>query len=131
MDRKTNNSLHVTGVTQLYEMGAPEKLIQERTSHRSLEALRAYERTCFYQHQVVSKLLLTSTNTHYMQEIKRVQTDLAGPPTQQHVTGPSKFPLLDLHSRICMVAQSTTPASSSITEVTHQLVVDHNTVVNN
>ena len=38
---KTNHSLHVTGATQLYEKGAPENLIQERTGHRYLEALRA------------------------------------------------------------------------------------------
>ena len=40
---KTNHSLRATGATRLYEKGAPEKLIQERTGHRSLEALRAYE----------------------------------------------------------------------------------------
>ena len=43
--RKTNHSLRATGATEMYESGAPEKLIQERTGHRSLEALRSYERT--------------------------------------------------------------------------------------
>ena len=45
---KTNHSLCATNEIQLYEMGAPEKLIQEQTDHRSLEALRAYELTNSY-----------------------------------------------------------------------------------
>ena len=40
---KTNHSLRATGATQMYKKGTPEKLIQVRTGHRSLEALRAYE----------------------------------------------------------------------------------------
>ena len=30
---KTNHSLRATGVTQMYESGVPEKLVQERTGH--------------------------------------------------------------------------------------------------
>ena len=43
--KKTNHSLRATGATQLYHSGVPEKLIQEKTGHRSLEALRVYEHT--------------------------------------------------------------------------------------
>jgi len=58
------------------------KFIQERTGHRSLEALRSYERISAQQHQEVSKLLsapsssekqlvpsenFQSTHTHYQQ----------------------------------------------------------------
>ena len=35
----------------------PEKIIQERTGHRSLKALRLYERTTASQHQSVAKVL--------------------------------------------------------------------------
>ncbi len=35
----TNHSLRATSATQLYRSGVPEKVIQERTGHRSLEAL--------------------------------------------------------------------------------------------
>ena len=49
--RVTNHSLRATSATQMYEMGVPEKIIQERTGHRSLEALRVYERTKFNTHQ--------------------------------------------------------------------------------
>ena len=48
---KTNHSLRATGASELFKRGAPEKLIQERTGHRSLEALRTYERSSEEQHK--------------------------------------------------------------------------------
>ena len=41
---KTNHSLRVTGATHMYNNGIPEKTIQSRTGHKSVEALRVYER---------------------------------------------------------------------------------------
>jgi integrase len=35
----TNHSLRATGATRLFEANVPEKLIQERTGHRSIDAL--------------------------------------------------------------------------------------------
>ena len=55
--KKTNHSLRVTGATSLFEAGVPEKLIQQRTGHRSLESLRMYERVSDNQEMVVSKIL--------------------------------------------------------------------------
>ena len=57
---KTNHSLQATGATQMYESGVPEKLIKERTGHRSIEALRMYKRSNAGQHQVVSRILSDS-----------------------------------------------------------------------
>ena len=37
---KTNHSLRATGATELYKAEVPEKIIQERTGHCSLECLR-------------------------------------------------------------------------------------------
>ena len=53
----------------MYESGAPEKLIQERTGHRSLEALRSYERTSAQQHQAVSTLLSAPSCSSYAQHL--------------------------------------------------------------
>ena len=55
--RKTNHSLRVSGATRLFEAGVPEKVIQQRTSRRSLEALRMYmyERVTEQQELAVSK----------------------------------------------------------------------------
>ncbi len=58
---KTNHSLGATGATQLYERGVPEKQIQERTGHRSLEALRVYERTSEAQHRAATSVLCESS----------------------------------------------------------------------
>ena len=54
---KTNHSLRASGATEMFRAGVPEKIIQERTGHRSLKALRLYERTTASQHQSVAKVL--------------------------------------------------------------------------
>ena len=41
----TNHSLRAYGATSLFQAKVPEKLIQQRTGHKSLKALRQYERT--------------------------------------------------------------------------------------
>ena len=43
--RYTNHSLRATAVTRMYNQGVPEKLIAEKSGHRSVEALRQYEHT--------------------------------------------------------------------------------------
>ena len=54
---KTNHSLRATGASELFQAGVPEKIVQERTGHRSVKALRLYERTTTNQHMVVSNIL--------------------------------------------------------------------------
>ena len=41
----TNHSLRAYGATSLFQAKVPEKLIQQRTGHKNLKALRQYERT--------------------------------------------------------------------------------------
>uniref|UniRef100_A0A1X7TT57 DUF3504 domain-containing protein n=1 Tax=Amphimedon queenslandica TaxID=400682 RepID=A0A1X7TT57_AMPQE len=55
--KKTNHSLRVAGATSLYRAGVPERIIQERTGHRSLQSLRQYERTSVDQEMAVSRIL--------------------------------------------------------------------------
>ena len=45
--KKTNHSLRATGTTEMFQAQVPEKIIQERTGHRSVAALRTYERTSY------------------------------------------------------------------------------------
>ncbi len=40
----TNHSLRATATTRMFSKGVPEKVIAEKTGHRSLKALRFYER---------------------------------------------------------------------------------------
>ena len=41
----TNHSLRAYGTTTMFQAGVSEKLIKQRTGHKSLESLRQYERT--------------------------------------------------------------------------------------
>ena len=43
--RYTNHSLRATAVMRMYNTGVPEKLIAEKSGHKSLKALRVYEHT--------------------------------------------------------------------------------------
>ena len=73
---KTNHSLRATAATALYQADVPEKLIQERTGHRSLNALRVYERTTTHQQQAVSSLLSISHNHSSFSSALRKSTGL-------------------------------------------------------
>ena len=57
IERKTILSLRTTGATEMIAANVPEKLIQSRTGHRSVETLRLYERPSHDQHQAVSNVL--------------------------------------------------------------------------
>ena len=50
IQKRTNHSLRATSTTLMFKGGVPEKVIQERTGHRSLEGLRKYEHTSPEQH---------------------------------------------------------------------------------
>ena len=58
----TNHSLRATSATHMYISGVPEKVIQERIGHRSLEALRVYERSNSQQHEAASSVLMSGSN---------------------------------------------------------------------
>ena len=60
----------------MYESGVPEKLIQERTGHRSIEALRMYERSNVGQHQVVSRLSDSQRRTYQHTETHSMQSSM-------------------------------------------------------
>ena len=64
---KTNHSLCATGASSLFQAGIPEKIIQERTGHRSIKALRMYERTTTSQHVAVSNILSSTTEVNLPQ----------------------------------------------------------------
>ena len=49
--------MQATSASRLFSKNVPEKIIQEKTGHRTLSALRAYERTSTTQQQIVTKLL--------------------------------------------------------------------------
>ena len=68
IENRSNHSLRVTGTTCLFNAGVPEKIIQKTTGHRSLSALRDYERVSSEQHQAVSCVLMSGST--YEKELK-------------------------------------------------------------
>ena len=46
----------VTGASTLFQVNVPEKIIPESTGHRSIKALRLYERKTGEQHQQASHI---------------------------------------------------------------------------
>ena len=84
MKGKTNHSLRATGAMRLFEANVPEKLIQERTGHQSIDALRMNERTSVFQQKEISsvmyapstKVYQSSTPVESNPEPKEVSKDL-------------------------------------------------------
>ena len=44
-NKYSNHSLRVTSITRMFNAGITEKVMAERSGHRSLKALRTYEKT--------------------------------------------------------------------------------------
>ena len=81
---KTNHSLRASGATSLFTAGVPEKIIQKTTGHKSLSALRDYERVSTKQHQAVSRVLMncetyeakSSESATYSSQLSSSTTDM-------------------------------------------------------
>ena len=102
--RKTNHSLRDSAATQLYEAGVPEKLIQERTGHRSIDALKEYERTTTNQTLAVSRVLASLQKRTYANTLQQV----IDPPSIQKNPGQFTF-------NNCVVNINMAPSTSGST----------------
>lgn len=67
-----SNSLRATSASHLFSYNVPEKLIQEKTGHRSLAGLCAYECTTTKQEQAITKILSSSTKFIEDSEIENI-----------------------------------------------------------
>ena len=90
--------------TQLYEARVPEKLIQEHTGHRSIDALREYERTTTNQTLAVSRVLVFVQKRTYANTLQQV----IDPPSIQK--NPGQFTFYN-----CMVNINMAPSISGST----------------
>ena len=87
---KTNHSLRATGATRLFVANIPEKLIAERTGHRSTAALRLYERTSLEQQQSVSDIIASTSKQEF--SVVSVDEGSSGSSHSRMVSGnPSKI----------------------------------------
>ena len=115
---KTNHSLRATGATRMYQSGIPEKVIQERTGHRSLEGLRSYERSSEQQHQIASAstvLSIPQTQTyHHAQHATYQRQSASITHAQPSIPGIS---LQNLHG--CTININQAPSSLPLNDSTH------------
>ena len=85
LEHRTNHSLRATGASNMFQANLPEHVIQSRTGHLSLKALRTYERVTEDQQKEACKILTPiSTNIH--QEPKKREQMAANAPPPQMVT---------------------------------------------
>ena len=66
----TNHSLRATAVTRMYNTGVPEKLIAEKSGHKSLKALRVYERTSKIQEKSAGQCIQSGASFDPMSSIE-------------------------------------------------------------
>ena len=79
IEHKSNHSLRATGATEMFAANVPEKLIQSRTGHRSVDALRLYERPSADQNQAVSNILTSREHQKkFDEELSNVQSATSG-----------------------------------------------------
>ena len=53
----TNHSLRATAITRMFNGNIPEKVIAEKSGHKSTKALRCYEKTSLQQEQVTGNII--------------------------------------------------------------------------
>ena len=70
----TNHSLRATSASRLFASNVPEKLIQEKTGHRSLAGLRAYEQTTAKQQKNSTKILESVEVPEELENVNPVAT---------------------------------------------------------
>ena len=101
---KTNHSLCATGATSLYTANVPEKMIQQRTGHRSLKALRIYERTTQDQELAVSKILTSDSEIDYGETTSKPESEaIASTSSLKECDMPSNPPSQNAESAVSSV----------------------------
>ena len=97
----TNHSLRATAVMRMYNRGVPEKLIAEKSGHKSLKALRVYECTSKVQEKSPGQCIQFGASFDPISSIedkensnpvpsKKVSMPSAGPTTSCSSTGVSR-----------------------------------------
>ena len=89
----TNHSLRAYGVTKLFKSDIPDKLIMERSGHRSIEGMRKYQRTDALQELKVCNALENTKEKSATNCIAPVQTPAVIAPVQTPaVIAPGSIP---------------------------------------
>ena len=92
----TNHSLRATSASRLFVCNIPEKLIQEKTGHRSLSGLRVYERTTSQQEKTITKILESSSAMPEGNDVENVQ------PVKQPIDSSAAAPVFSGQLQNCV-----------------------------
>ena len=76
--RYTNHSLRATAATRMFASGVPEKVVSEVTGHKSLTALRTYERTSEQQQRAAGRAI-SSLKRELQMEKEELQVENVPP----------------------------------------------------
>ena len=87
LDEKRNHSLRATGVSDLFQAGVPDKIIQERSGHLSMDGLRQQQRTTSEQQEDVSKVLASGCSYVSIQQSHQQVMPQRTYPTVQNFSG--------------------------------------------
>jgi hypothetical protein len=72
----TNHSLRASGATELFQHNIPERVIQEFTGHRSVKALRQYEKAALEQKQAACNILTgTAPTQEFSSAVHKVHSE--------------------------------------------------------
>ena len=97
---KSNHSLRATACTIGLEKGVPEKLLMERTGHRSVKSLHTYQRVSNVQKEIVSDMLRGSTLNESSVTARESSEE---PPTKRMCTCSEKEGTGQFNFNICSV----------------------------
>ena len=75
----------------MYNKGVPEKLISEKSGHRSVKALRVYERTSEMQHKLAGKCVQSAH--HPFETSTTVKSTTVVPPAPATLENKENVPL--------------------------------------
>ena len=89
--KKTNHSLCVSGATSLFEVGVPERVIQQLSGHRSLLSLQMYERVSDGQEKAMLRIL-TGEKSNYNKSVMESTTSSFTSSLHQKLV-PMNYPL--------------------------------------
>ena len=68
----TNHSLRASGATELFRHHAPEHVIQQFTGHRSVTALRQYEKVAVEQQKAACNILTGASSNDFNAEVQKM-----------------------------------------------------------
>ena len=106
----TNHSLRATAISRMYGGGIPEKVIIEKSGHKSIKALRTYEHTTAEQDREACSVIVDASNP----KKKNCKT-----PVMKQNRGMLLYSLLYLTARLTSITNNSINKDTMITMINH------------